>query len=74
MGPSILITLGVLFLLDNLGVRGFDFDRTWPVILLVIGLVKILQSTGPTVGHIEVGNAPPAMPPVPPPAGEVRNG
>lgn len=74
MGPVILITLGVLFLLDNLGVHGFDFDRTWPVILLVIGAVKILQSSGPTVGHIEPLSGAPAMPPAQPPSGEVRNG
>lgn len=76
MGPVILITLGVLFLLDNLGVHGFDFDRTWPVILLAIGAVKLLQSSAPTVGHVEVVPPLTVMPPggAPPPPSEVRNG
>lgn len=72
MGPVILITLGTLFLLDNLGMHGFDFERTWPVILLVIGAVKLLQSSAPTVGHVEPL---PTMPPgTAPPSGEVHNG
>ena len=76
MGPVILMTLGVLFLMDNLGVHGFDFERTWPVILLVIGAVKLLQSGAPTVGHIEPQPVVPgAVPPAAmPPSGEVRNG
>lgn len=41
MGPIILITIGVLFMLDELGHWGFD--RTWPVILIVIGVVKIFE-------------------------------
>ena len=71
MGPVILVTLGILFLLDNLGVRGFDFERTWPVILLVIGAVKLLQSNAPTVGHVEPMTA---LPPTSPPSSEVHNG
>ena len=51
MAPAILITLGILFLLDNLGVRGFH--DTWPLILIVIGIVKVLQYTAPTEGHME---------------------
>ena len=39
MGPAILVTLGVLFLLDN--VSNVDFGKTWPAILLVIGVVKL---------------------------------
>ena len=45
MGPAILITLGVLFLLDQWHGGGFGFGRTWPVILLVIGLVKLAAAT-----------------------------
>ena len=77
--PVILITLGVLFLLDNIGVRGFEFQHTWPVILLVIGAVKLLQTNAPTDNHISP-NAPPPPPAMPaptgeiqPPSGEVRN-
>lgn len=38
----VLITLGVLFLLNNL-YPDLQFIRTWPVILIVIGLVKVAE-------------------------------
>lgn len=41
MAPILLITIGVLFLLDELGDWGFS--RTWPIILIVIGAVKIFE-------------------------------
>jgi cell wall-active antibiotic response 4TMS protein YvqF/B-box zinc finger protein len=62
MGPSIMVTVGVLFLLDNL--HGPGFQRTWPLILLVIGAVKLLQSNASEMGHV---GGPPALPPSPPP-------
>jgi hypothetical protein len=77
MGPVIMVTIGLLFLLDNFGAHGFDFGRTWPVILLVIGGVKLLQNGGPTDGHISP--APPFVPsatippPPTPPSSEVGN-
>jgi hypothetical protein len=40
-GPIILIVLGVLFLLNNLYPGVFRFSRMWPVILIVIGVVRI---------------------------------
>jgi cell wall-active antibiotic response 4TMS protein YvqF/B-box zinc finger protein len=55
MGPSIMLTIGVLFLLENLHVA--DFGRTWPVILLVIGGLKLLQGTASTEGHIQMSPA-----------------
>ena len=58
MGPAILVTLGVLFLLDNVG--RFEFHRTWPAILLVIGVVKLMQSNASSAGH--VGPLPGHMP------------
>ena len=80
MGPAVLITIGVLMLLDHLTVRG-DFSRTWPLLLVVIGLVKILQSNASTSGHIGLPPSDAGMPPtgmttgeVPPPVGEVKNG
>ena len=45
-GPIILITLGVLFLLGNLYPGQFEFGRMWPVILIVLGLVKIFEYFG----------------------------
>jgi hypothetical protein len=44
MGPAILLTLGFQFLLDSMGV--IRFGRTLPLLLVVIGLVKIFQSAG----------------------------
>jgi hypothetical protein len=38
-GPIILITIGVLFALDHM--TEFTFGRTWPVILIVIGLLSL---------------------------------
>lgn len=40
-GPAILVTIGVLQLLDNL--HGPGWDRTWPVILLLIGVIKLME-------------------------------
>jgi hypothetical protein len=64
MGPAILVTLGVLFLLDSAGRIGFD--RTWPAILLVIGVVKLVQSNASAEGHIV--RVAPGFPPTPPPS------
>ncbi len=60
MGPSILLALGVLFLLDQWS--DLKFGRTLPALLIVIGAVKLLQATGSTEGHIE----PPSSTPPPP--------
>jgi hypothetical protein len=38
-GPIILITVGVLFALDHM--TQFSFIRTWPAILIVVGLLKL---------------------------------
>ena len=63
MGPAMLVTIGVLFLLDNVG--RLEFHRTWPAILLVVGVVKLLQSNSSMDGHI--GPMPPGRPLVGPP-------
>jgi hypothetical protein len=43
MGPLMLIVIGVLFLLNNLFPYEFRFGRMWPVILIVIGVVKVIE-------------------------------
>jgi len=67
MGPAVLVTIGVLMLLNE--VSDLRFDYTWPVLLIVIGLVKVLQSNAPLDGHVErypyVNPAPPSPPPNP---------
>ena len=50
MGPAILITIGVLFLIGQY-YGEFGFGRTWPVILLVIGAIKLIESTSSGEGH-----------------------
>ena len=62
MGPAVLITIGVLFLLAQTRGGYFSFDNTFPVILIVIGLVSLASALAPMDGH--VGNS---YPPVPPP-------
>ncbi|HZP25082.1 MAG TPA: DUF5668 domain-containing protein [Terriglobales bacterium] len=53
MGPVILITLGVLFLLDQMGrAHWMQFDFTWPALLIVIGLVMLLTHTASIEGHV----------------------
>jgi hypothetical protein len=40
-GPLLMITLGVLLAVDHLG--PFPFWRTWPVLIIVFGLLKLLE-------------------------------
>jgi hypothetical protein len=40
-GPILLITLGILFAVHQAGV--VSFARTWPLILIVIGVMKLLE-------------------------------
>jgi hypothetical protein len=65
MGPALLVTLGVLLLLSS--VSNVNLGRTWPAILLVVGVVKLMQSNASYTGH--VGPLPPgsSFPPTPPP-------
>ena len=49
MGPVILITLGVLFLAGQFG--PFPFWRLAPILLIVIGLVRVVAALAPGEGH-----------------------
>jgi Domain of unknown function (DUF5668)/B-box zinc finger len=67
MGPAVLVTIGFLFLFETLG--RVSFGRSWPILLLVIGGVKLYQNTASTDGHGGTpppGSLPPGIPPVPP--------
>jgi len=80
-GPAVLFTVGIVFLLDSMGV--LSAGKTWPAIILVIGIVKLLQNQASSAQHISYElptNPPPQGPtidagqqPAPPPANEVRN-
>lgn len=52
MGPAILITLGVLLMISELTWRVI-FSDLWPVILIVIGVIKLLEFSASTEGHKE---------------------
>ena len=43
-GPILLVTLGTLFMIDHSG--GVGFGRTWPVLLIVLGLVRLGEYLG----------------------------
>jgi hypothetical protein len=76
-GPILLITLGTLFAVDHFG--SYTFDRTWPILIIVFGLMKLLERALPAPAYnyppppawTGAGNAPP---PPPPPAGNVPPG
>jgi Domain of unknown function (DUF5668) len=53
-GPIMVITVGVLFALNNF--TQYNFGETWPVLIIVAGLISL-------VGR---GTAPPVPPPAPP--------
>jgi hypothetical protein len=61
IGPVVLVTVGVLSLLESYG--GPRWHRTWPVLLLAIGITKLLESKTPP--------PPPSMPLGPEPTGSV---
>lgn len=60
-GPVILITVGVLFTIDKF--TEFGFSRTWPVLLIVIGLLKLVGGRRRDAGYYP-----------PPPSSGVRPG
>ncbi|HVW83894.1 MAG TPA: DUF5668 domain-containing protein [Bryobacteraceae bacterium] len=66
-GPIILITVGVLFTIDRF--TGFRFSQTWPILLIVIGVLKLVG--GGRRRHGDTYYAPP-QPPPPPAPGERR--
>jgi hypothetical protein len=78
-GPVLLITVGVLFALQNF--TPYGFEQTWPVLLVVAGLLSLLGRVAappPPVPPVNPGAPqppygwppPPAAPP--PPAGDYR--
>jgi len=40
-GPVLLITLGILFAIHQAGI--LSFSRTWPLLIIVIGVMKLLE-------------------------------
>ena len=70
----ILVTLGVLFLLDEY--LRIPFDDTWPALLIVIGLLLFAARSGSTEGHVQpnwLAGAPPRPGDQPPHDPQVRS-
>src|SRR5204863_1061833 len=68
-GPITLITVGVLFALNNF--TSYGFDKTWPVLLIVFGLLSLMRrGLAPDQPPPPPAYAPPFPPPPypPPPA------
>lgn len=67
MGPAVIITIGVLFLLDQMRGGYLSFGNTFPVILIVIGAISLASALAPTDGHISgtVSPTPPGTTPPP---------
>jgi len=67
MGPAVITTLGVLFLLSELGHGYMSFGHTFPLVLIVIGVILLASAVAPMNGHISSPGV--SVPPVPgPPA------
>jgi hypothetical protein len=69
-GPIILITIGVLFAFDRF--TDFRFSQTWPVLLIVIGLLQLAGGSRRRYygGYPSQYNPPPP----PPPANDTASG
>ena len=79
VGPVVLITVGFLSLLEDM--NGPRWHRTWPVLLLAIGITKLLESKTPPPPTMPLGPGPTGSvssdiqaPPAQVPPTEVRNG
>lgn len=82
MGPAVIMAVGVMWLLDEMGRT--DWGHSWPILLIVIGVIKIIQNNASTNGHVDYlpksyppgGPTPPQSPvtPAAPPSSEVTNG
>jgi hypothetical protein len=70
-GPVIMITIGVLFAADRF--TDYHFHQTWPVLLIVIGVMQLLAGRRrrpdyyppPSAGSGAAPYTPPAAPPAP---------
>ena len=62
VGPAVLITIGAIFMADRWW-PGMSFHRLWPLILIVIGLVRLLEMS---MSRDETVYPAPPQPPPPP--------
>jgi hypothetical protein len=64
-GPIVLIAIGVLFAVHQAG--ELPFSRTWPLLIIVVGVMKLIERWNTS----RPPSAPPPFPP-PPPGGGPR--
>ena len=50
-GPILMMALGGLLALDSMG--GMSFHRTWPVLLIVFGVLKLAERAQGPLGPIQ---------------------
>jgi hypothetical protein len=65
MGPAVITTLGVLFLLSELRHGYLAIGHTYPILFIVIGAILLGSALAPMAGHVETPSA--SAPPKPPP-------
>jgi len=66
VGPAVVITLGVLWLLNEVHGGRFYFGSTWPVLMIVAGLVHLASSMASRDGHVDGSQiCAPSTPPTP---------
>jgi Domain of unknown function (DUF5668) len=51
MGPIMLITIGVIFLVGEY--TRYDFGYLWPILLIVPGIVMVAQALASKEGHVD---------------------
>ncbi|HEY3836452.1 MAG TPA: DUF5668 domain-containing protein [Bryobacteraceae bacterium] len=84
-GPVMMITVGVLFALDNF--TPLSFHRTWPVLIVVIGILSLGKRSAALHGRVRYQSAwgpprppfptsapPPSAPPASAPSGPATAG
>ena len=62
-GPVLLITIGVLFAVQQAGM--LSFSRTWPLVVIVLGVMKLIE-------RLVAPPPPPFAAPPFPPGGSAR--
>jgi hypothetical protein len=51
IGPVMVITLGILFLIAEYS--RYSFGHLWPILLIVAGVVLFIECLVPRAGHID---------------------
>ncbi|HMI52835.1 MAG TPA: hypothetical protein VK525_15090 [Candidatus Saccharimonadales bacterium] len=62
MGPAVIITIGIIFLIDQTHGGFFQFMKLLPVLLIVIGSILLASALAPMEGHT-FASVPPSAPP-----------